>query len=679
MRRMVWTYGTVLGLGLGLALGLLWLLGNPAAISASPGTLYVSATDPTCGGSSPCYSTIQDAVDAALAGDWVKVAQGTYSDIHVRAGITQVVYISKSLTVQGGYSTVDWDASYPVTRPTILDAQEQGRAIAVDGSGIDVVIDGLYLNGGDATGLEGSGMGYDVGGGLYSRYADTVVANCWITDNVASTGGIGWGGGLGFYGGSATLQGNVIEYNVASAAGSGYGGGAYFRFNAATIGGNTVRGNTASQTGTGYGGGLCFMFGSAALQDNAVRDNVASSAGDGYGGGVDVWSSTVSMDGDAVYGNTAFVSGQTGYGGGVNAHIGSVLTLVGVNVAGNTAQTGGGISIDECEGVTVTGSLVYSNTAAEGSGGGLSILSTAEHYDVVLADNRVSGNTARDYGGGLNAVGGSGPSLTVTMQHNHVLGNRVETGSGGGRGGGLSFIYANAILFGNQVLYNEAEASGAGVRMEATNGHLDGDIVRYNRATGASTGTGGGIYLINLASVHMTNTVIADNEAGYGAAGMGVIGSYARMVHPTLARNSGGDGSGIYVGPMPGFGPGTISVTNAIVVSHTVGVTVSGTGPPMIPLSVAEIDGVLWYGNGNDTGGGGTIAVTHPHAGDPAFFGDGVHLRPGSEAIDRGVDMGAGAPPDLDGDPRPHGLVPDLGADEWWPKAYFPIVARQGL
>ena len=75
--------------GMGLCLILLWMLSSGWPARAAP-----HAERHVC--LSGCaYNTIQAAVDAAETGDVVKVASGTYVDVYVRGGITQVVYISK--------------------------------------------------------------------------------------------------------------------------------------------------------------------------------------------------------------------------------------------------------------------------------------------------------------------------------------------------------------------------------------------------------------------------------------------------------------------------------------------------------------------------------------------------------------------------------------------------------
>lgn len=63
---------------------------SPHAID--PHTLWVDDDDATCGGFSPCYRTIQEAVAAAQSGDTIKVHPGTYYG---------PILITKSLTLSG--------------------------------------------------------------------------------------------------------------------------------------------------------------------------------------------------------------------------------------------------------------------------------------------------------------------------------------------------------------------------------------------------------------------------------------------------------------------------------------------------------------------------------------------------------------------------------------------------
>ncbi len=145
------------------------------------------------------------------------------------------------------------------------------------------------------------------------------------------------------------------------------------------------------------------------------------------------------------------------------------------------------------------------------------------------------------------------------------------------------------------------------------------------------------------------------------------MGASPRLVHITLSRNNGGDGSGIYVVDDGDGIYSTVALTNTILVSHSVGITVT-TG------STATLNGVLWYSNTANTGGAGTTTVMNPILGNPAFAPDGYHLTSRSAAIDAGVD--AGITTDIDSQPRPIGR-PDLGADEWGTKVFLPLTLKQ--
>jgi len=107
----------------------------------------------------------------------------------------------------------------------------------------------------------------------------------------------------------------------------------------------------------------------------------------------------------------------------------------------------------------------------------------------------------------------------------------------------------------------------------------------------------------------------------------------------------------VYVNPY-----GTLSFTNTIVSGHAVtGVVVAAGG-------AAALEATLWYGNGADTGGPGTIVTGAANIyGDPAFadpLAHDYHLTSGSAALDQGI--ATGVSDDVDGQARPQGAAADL-------------------
>jgi hypothetical protein len=369
--------------------------------SAVGGELHVC---PTCS-----YTSVQAAVDAAKTGDVIKVAAGTYTGIQARNGVTQTVYVDKSVTIRGGYSMNDWATFDPVTNRTTLDAQGKGRGFYITGN-INPTIEGFWVRGGDAN--EGSGD-RSSGGGIYIEGASAIVRHNVISDNEAG----GMGAGIYLENSSSTVNGNIISSNEAS-----------------------------------YGEALAL-------------------------------------------------------------------------------------------------------------------------------------------------------------------------------GGGLALVSSDALIEGNRVELNSA-VSGGGI------------IVGYSDAT-------------------FTNNVISDNTISQYAAGVLVGGSDPVFEHTTIARNSGGDGSGIMIIDTEGT-PSHVGLNNSIIVSQTVGVKVTA------PFgNVADLDGVLWFKNTANTGGGGIVNSANQYSGDPAFDYDGYHLTQSSAAIDKGQDTGVSD--DIDREARPNNDLPDLGADEYYP------------
>jgi hypothetical protein len=238
-------------------------------------------------------------------------------------------------------------------------------------------------------------------------------------------------------------------------------------------------------------------------------------------------------------------------------------------------------------------------------------------------------------------------------------------------GGGVYSFFSSATLNGNYISSNAAAQCGAGLYLDSGSAILDSNIISGNTV---SIGSGGGLAVVN-SSATLTNTVIADNQSARNGGGMYAENATGQFWHTTIARNVSGDGSGLYVfrsAPDVLRASGTsnydsaIALTNTILVSQTVGITVTQG-------NTATLNGVLWYGNAINYGGPGAIAVTNDITSNPAFAADGYHLNSGSAAINAGVASGVAA--DIDSEPRVG--APDLGADECVLRVFLPIVLRQ--
>jgi uncharacterized repeat protein (TIGR01451 family) len=576
-----------------------------AVVTASNGVSLLTATTSVTITQDACwvrlnndpadYITVQAAVNASTdPADVVKVA-GYCTGVNNYGGLSQHVYLGKTLTLQGGYTTTNWTVPDPVANPTTLDAQGQGRVLYIVGN-VSPRIEGLHITGGDATGLHGGFGNNDSGGGMFVFSAPVVISNCQIYGN----------------------------------DGGGFGGGVYLWLSAATLSKNSITANTADG-----GAGLSLQESPATLAANVITANTASV----YGGGVLASQSNVTLQGNTIHNN---YSG--GIGGGAFLYYGG--TLISNTVSANTAQgEGGGLFVYHSNTV-LSGNAIVSNTTAV-SGGGLYL---EWNNEVTLFRNLIGGNSASAGGGGV-ALHNS----DVLLEENTI------TGNSGSEGGGLWLDESDATLTGNTILSNSADYGG-GLYLEHNESLLAANTIRDNTALSR----GGGIYLWEYAGT-MVNNVVADNWVGIAGSGLYAGSSSPHLVHTTLARNDGGDGSGIAVIN------GSIALTNTVLVSHTTGITVASGG-------AAKLEATLWgsgpWANGQDWAGDGTILTGTVNLwGDPAFVdpdaGD-YHIGPGSDAIDAG--MGAGVATDIDGQPRPMGTGYDIGADE------FPIglaVAKQ--
>ncbi len=643
-----------------LMLTLLASVGRAENQNRPEATVHYVAPGAACGNVNPCYATIQVAVDAAAAGDEVRVAAGTYTEIATRAGMTQSVFLGKPLTVTGGYTHTNWRVPNPVANPTVIDARDLGRGLVISGTRGTTIVQGLRITGGNA------GEGY-LGGGVYAVSETVVFSNNWVYGNAAGVGG-------GLYVddcAGSTLIGNRIFANHAEEEG---GGLVLWSSNQVTLHSNQVYSNTSA----GSAGGVSVVTSDeVALIKNAVHENQAG----GDGGGLAIMGSmSISVTGNLIYANRA-----EGNGGGGAATAGTFVFSHNEIYDNVAAGLGGGLLLSAAFSAEITDNQVYSNTTDDWGGG----LALAANFDPIVSGNRVVNNRAREGGGfcgfanqdphytnnevALNRATENGGGASIADDRPRVERNRVHDNSAAAAGGGLylSAIWEGGWLAANQIYNNEAQAEGGGIAAVAADALvLAGNKIWNNTAGGQG---GGGLYLTNSADGVLINNVVNDNRIAETAAGAGLALDSTpnlRLLHNTISSNRGGAGNALFVTDNQSDNAAvSIGLTNTILVSHTTGIHVSA--------GRVNVDGVLWYGTTVTVTKSttATVFVAHQFTDDPAFSPDGYHLTAASAAIDRGIP--AGITEDIDGESRPQAAGYDLGADEYSLQlVYLPVIRR---
>jgi len=266
------------------------------------------------------YSTIQAAIDAAVNGDIVLVAEDTYYE--------NINFKGKAITV-ASYFLVDSDSTH--IENTIIDGSQSSEPDT--GSTV------IFNSGEDASSVL---CGFTITGGTGTYDFDA-------TDKS--------GGGIYLFASSATIKNNIIEYNVISHNSYTNGGGIMVFQGEATISdstiieNNVIRNNTITGDAWSAGGGIALYLwtqeGYVKVANNKIIDNTTSDPNFSSGAGIEInsgdFSNRVNIISNYIKGNDC-TGGET-FGGGLDFFICSP-TVKNNLIIENSADYGGGVFMD---------------------------------------------------------------------------------------------------------------------------------------------------------------------------------------------------------------------------------------------------------------------------------------------------------------------------------------------
>ena len=292
------------------------------------------------------YSTIQAAIDVALDGDTVLVADGIYTG----PGNKNLDFLGKAITVK----------SENGPEHCIIDCEGSGRGFYFrEGEGNDSLLQGFTIR----NGYFGEEWDRDdaMGAGIFCNGSSPTISNCVIKDNRTY-----WdGGGIGCYYASPAIIKCTIDGNEASVGQDPWewlgslGGGIYLENSSAHIMECTISNNSVN---IGAGGGIAGNYSSNAIINNCIiKENYC----DWIGGGIYLGYSDSTIINCAIYKNTT--GPEQGCGGGIYVGVSSP-TITNCTIYGNTSLTGGGLYLWGLY-PTITNCTIYGNIALYEGGG----------------------------------------------------------------------------------------------------------------------------------------------------------------------------------------------------------------------------------------------------------------------------------------------------------------------
>lgn len=420
---------------------------TPLAVTSSacvPTTIYVNQYMTTGGNHgeswNDAYTSLQDALVTAIAGDHIWVAEGTYIPGAQR---TKSFVLPQGVQLYGGFTGTETALSQRDWRghPTILSG-DSGAADAADDNNYhvvtingtrDIVIDGVTITHGNANDQSTDAAG----GGIYAKNGQFSLHNVTVIHNEASR-----GGGIACDNSDLTIEATTLSDNHAVL------GGGMYAVNACTVtitksvfeSNAVLVGNDPHPPDSG-GGGLAGVGSNLMLDDVVFSANQARTTGVSTtiaGGGM------LSFDGTLRMYDVTFTSNIAATGAGL-ANMTDHAQLQRITFRNNVATLKGGGFANASNDLQLSASTFIHNSASLGSGGGM--------YDhganAALVNVQFVSNTAAT-GGGLCVSGGQ-PQVS----------NALFTNNAAVQGGAVYAVSASSATF-SGVTFSSNSASEAG-------------------------------------------------------------------------------------------------------------------------------------------------------------------------------------------------------------------------
>ncbi|MHC4646620.1 MAG: right-handed parallel beta-helix repeat-containing protein [Planctomycetota bacterium] len=359
------------------------------------------------------YKTIQAAVDSAIDGDTVIVADGIYSG----DGNRDIDFGGKTISVrsENGPENCIIDCQG-------LEAEPHRGFYLRSGEGPRTTIEGLTII---------NGYGGKHGGGLCFQECSPTVINCRILKNTAST-----GGGVACYAASPIITNCVISTNTASFR----GGGIYcMHGDSATITGCTISNNSAKNDG---GGIKCSNI-AITITDSNITGNSAS-----RGGGLFARNSSSKARTSVKLENCVIAANSASQGGGLYCSDCNGAKITYCAIIGNSGANGAGllcmdgfVEMHHCD---IIANLAYNH------GGGIRC-----HSRLIITNSTISGNSSKNHTGGGMWCYGSRP---VSINNCIISGNLAKDS-----GGGIECIERSSVKITNCTLSHNRASRGAGI------------------------------------------------------------------------------------------------------------------------------------------------------------------------------------------------------------------------